>query len=70
MGAAPSDELEHIWSLVRSQLALVVEEPTFRLWLEPLRAVEISEERIVVEAPRNACGWVVVCCSSDTAPST
>ena len=45
MGAAPSDELEHIWSLVRSQLALVVEEPTFRLWLEPLRAVEITDEQ-------------------------
>ncbi len=58
MGAAPSDELEHIWSLVRSQLALVVEEPTFRLWLEPLRAVEISDERVVVEAPTNSCRWI------------
>jgi chromosomal replication initiator protein len=58
MGAAPSDELEHIWSLVRSQLALVVEEPTFRLWLEPLRAVEVSDECIVVEAPKSACSWI------------
>jgi chromosomal replication initiator protein len=58
MDAAPSDELEHIWSLVRSQLALVVEEPTFRLWLEPLRAVDVSDERIVVEAPKNACRWI------------
>jgi chromosomal replication initiator protein len=58
MGAAPSDELEHIWSLVRSQLALVVEEATFRLWLEPLRAVEITDERVVVEAPKNSCRWI------------
>jgi len=58
MGAAPSDELEHIWSLVRSQMALVVEEPTFRLWLEPLRPVEISEERVVVEAPRHSYRWI------------
>ena len=58
MGAAPGDELEHIWSLVRSQLALVVEEPTFRLWLEPLRAVEISDERVLVEAPTNSCRWI------------
>ena len=36
--AAVSHELEHIWSRVQAQLALVVDEPTYRIWLEPLRA--------------------------------
>jgi len=58
MTAAASPELEHIWSLVRSQLALVVDEPTFRMWLDPLEAAELSEERMVIEAPVQAKTWI------------
>ncbi len=58
MNAVPGPELENIWSLVRSQLALVVEEPTFRMWLDPLRVVDASEERIVVEAPEQSLNWI------------
>ena len=53
--AAVSLELEHIWSRVQAQLALVVDEPTYRIWLEPLRAVELADERLVVEAPPHTC---------------
>ncbi len=51
-------ELEHIWSRVQAQLALVVDEPTYRIWLEPLRAAELAEDRLLVEAPPHACRWV------------
>lgn len=51
-------ELEHIWSRVQSQLALVVGEPTFRLWLVQLRAVDLSDGHLVIEAPAQAQQWI------------
>jgi chromosomal replication initiator protein len=56
--AAVNHELEHIWSRVQAQLALVVDEPTYRIWLEPLRACELDDERLLVEAPPHACRWI------------
>ncbi len=56
--AAVSAELEHIWSRVQAELADVVGEPTHRIWLEPLRARELSHGRLSIEAPPQACGWV------------
>jgi chromosomal replication initiator protein len=53
-----SAELEYIWSRVQAELARAVDEPTYRIWLEPLNALEISEERLLIEAPPHACGWV------------
>jgi chromosomal replication initiator protein len=53
-----SAELEHIWSRVQAELASAVDEPTYRIWLEPLRARELAEERLLLEAPAHACGWV------------
>jgi chromosomal replication initiator protein len=53
-----SREPEYIWSRVQAQLALVVDEPTYRIWLEPLRALELVDDRLVVEAPLHACRWV------------
>jgi chromosomal replication initiator protein len=51
-------ELEHIWSRVQAQLALVVDEPTYRIWLEPLTVSELSDTRLVLQAPPHACGWI------------
>jgi chromosomal replication initiator protein len=53
-----SAELEHIWSLVQAELAVTVDEPTYHIWLEPLRGVDLSEGRLVVEAPAHACRWI------------
>jgi chromosomal replication initiator protein len=51
-------ELDHIWSRVQAQLALVVDESTYRIWLEPLRAVELADDQLVVLAPAHACRWI------------
>jgi len=51
-------ELEHIWSRVQAELALAVDEHTYRIWLEPLRARELAGARLLVEAPPQACGWI------------
>ena len=53
-----SQQLEHIWSRVQAQLALVVDEPTYRIWLEPLRAVELDDHRLIVDAPAHARSWI------------
>jgi chromosomal replication initiator protein len=53
-----SHELDEIWSRVQAQLALVVDEPTYRMWLDPLRALELSESTLVIEAPPHAFGWI------------
>jgi chromosomal replication initiator protein len=56
--AAASPELEHVWSRVQAQLVLTVDEPTFRLWLEPLRPIELNDDRLLLEAPPHACRWI------------
>jgi chromosomal replication initiator protein len=53
-----SAELEHIWSRVQDELALAVDESTYRIWLEPLQACELSHKRLLIEAPPHACGWI------------
>src|SRR5580704_7886042 len=58
MSAAVSHELDYIWSRVQAQLALVVDESTYRIWLEPLRALELEQEQLLVEAPVHACRWI------------
>jgi chromosomal replication initiator protein len=53
-----SRELEHIWSRVKAQLALVVDEPTYRIWLTTLEPVELAGERLVLQAPPQSCRWI------------
>jgi len=55
-----SDELEHIWSRVQAELALAVDESTYRTWLEALRAGEIDlpGRRLLVEAPPDTYSWI------------
>ena len=53
-----SHELEHIWSRVQAQLALAVDEPTYRIWLADLRPVELVGERLVIEAPPQTVRWI------------
>jgi chromosomal replication initiator protein len=53
-----SDELEHIWSRVQAQLALVVDEATYRIWLTNLEPRELVGERLVIEAPPQTCRWI------------
>ena len=53
-----SAELDDIWSRVQGELALAVDDPTFRIWLEPIRAVELSDGRLLVEAAPHATRWI------------
>lgn len=53
-----SKELEHIWSQVKSELSATIDEPVYRIWLDPLKAVDLSADTLTVEAPAKTCGWV------------
>jgi len=53
-----SPELEHIWSRVQAQLELAVDEPTYCIWLEPLRPVELDGGRLMIAAPPHARRWI------------
>jgi chromosomal replication initiator protein len=53
-----SAELDQIWSHVQLKLSETVEEPVYRIWLEPLRARSLEDSHLTVEAPAQACGWV------------
>jgi chromosomal replication initiator protein len=52
------DELEQTWLRVQAELARAVDESTYRIWLDGLRARELSDRRLLVEAPPQACGWI------------
>jgi chromosomal replication initiator protein len=56
--AVVSAGLEQMWARVQSELAHAVDETTYRVWLEPLQARELSDGRLLVEAPPQACGWI------------
>ncbi len=53
-----SAELEHIWTRVQAELALSVGESTYRIWLEPLHACELSDGHLLIEAPPHARCWI------------
>jgi chromosomal replication initiator protein len=53
-----SAELEQIWKRVQAELARSVDESTYRIWLEPLRVRDLTQGRLSVEAPPQACGWI------------
>ncbi len=56
--AAVSTELEHIWSQVTAELSASIDEPIYRIWLEPLRAIELDGEHLTVEAPPQTYAWI------------
>jgi chromosomal replication initiator protein len=43
---------------VQAQLATVVDEPTYRLWLSDLHPIELVGERLAIEAPPQTCRWI------------
>jgi chromosomal replication initiator protein len=53
-----SAELDYIWSRVQTALAATVDEATYRIWLEPLQARELTHGRLLIEVPSHSFGWV------------
>jgi chromosomal replication initiator protein len=53
-----STELDHIWSQIKTELSATVDEPIFRIWIEPLRALDFGHDSLVLEAPTQTYGWI------------
>jgi chromosomal replication initiator protein len=53
-----SAELEQIWSRMQAELALCVDEATYRIWLAPLRPVALSDRCLTLQAPAHGRGWI------------
>jgi chromosomal replication initiator protein len=53
-----STDLEQIWSQVQGKLVAAVDDSTYRVWLQPLRARDLNGESLVVEAPLQSFDWV------------
>jgi chromosomal replication initiator protein len=43
---------------MQAELSRAVDDPTYRIWLEPLRPRELTGGRLLIEAPHHACGWI------------
>jgi chromosomal replication initiator protein len=56
--AAVSAELEHIWSQVAAELSATIDGPTYRIWLEPLQAIELRDDHLTVAAPPETHAWI------------
>jgi chromosomal replication initiator protein len=54
----PGAEVEAIWGRVREDLRASLPAATFKLWLEPLRAVGAQGRTLYIAAPRETRAWV------------
>lgn len=53
-----ASEIEEIWRRVQRQVGQVLPGPTHQLWIEPVRAVAASGERLLLSAPPTVRSWV------------
>lgn len=58
MPTAPADEVTSLWLRVRGELAGSLPDSTFRLWIEPLRAVSATGSTLYLTAPETVRAWV------------
>jgi chromosomal replication initiator protein len=54
---SPRHQLDALWQATREKLRASVPESTFRLWLEPLRAVGADADTLYLTAPEGIRAW-------------
>src|SRR4051812_36606257 len=55
---AVTTELDHAWNRIAAELRRAVTDSTYDIWLEPLRPVDLSGERLVLAAPDELRSWI------------
>ncbi|HEY8082359.1 MAG TPA: chromosomal replication initiator protein DnaA [Solirubrobacterales bacterium] len=55
---AGRQNLNELWQDIQSQLRGAVPNSTFKLWMEPLRAVDVREGTLYLDAPDGIRAWV------------
>ena len=53
-----TDDPDHTWRRIESELRQRVPADIYEIWLAPLRLVEIEGDRVAVEAPRELRAWI------------
>jgi chromosomal replication initiator protein len=53
-----TDDPDHTWSRIQSELRQRVPADMYEIWLAPLRPVEITGSEVVLEVPRELRAWV------------
>jgi chromosomal replication initiator protein len=53
-----TNDPDHTWRRIESELRQRVPPDMYEIWLAPLRLVEIAGDQVVVEAPRELRAWV------------
>jgi chromosomal replication initiator protein len=53
-----TDDADHTWRRIESELRQRVPADMYEIWLAPLRLAEIDGDQVVLEAPRELHGWV------------
>ncbi len=51
-------ELDHLWTRVQAELAATVDEPTYRIWLAPLKPTAFTDGGLVLAASPQTCAWI------------
>jgi chromosomal replication initiator protein len=54
----PDADSVHAWRRIRAEMRRAVSDSTWHLWLEPLEAVRLEANTLVVEAPAESRAWV------------
>jgi len=58
MAGEPADELTMLWRQVRNELAAALPGSTFKLWIDPVRAVSTQGSTLYLSAPDAIRSWV------------
>jgi chromosomal replication initiator protein len=53
-----NQDLEQIWTQIKAELRAAVDETTYRVWLEPLKPVEMTDGTLSLVASGKALGWI------------
>jgi chromosomal replication initiator protein len=56
--AVTTEDPEHIWNAVQQQLRQAVPADMYDIWLAPLRMVDLEDDRLLLEAPRELRAWI------------
>ncbi len=54
----PADRIDDLWRRARAELARALPASTYKLWVEPLRAISLDRETLYLSAPPAARAWV------------
>jgi chromosomal replication initiator protein len=53
-----TDDPDHTWRRIESELRQRVPADVYEIWLAPLRLVEVEDDRVTLEAPRELRTWI------------